>query len=283
MMGIRSSKVMRKLVGVVAVVLAVPALMASPAGAQAQVSVSPGSGLDPAGTFVVVSGAGFEPNSQLFVMQCRSTSTDDHTCNSVGLRKVTTDAGGNFTANAMRVTAHFGATDCLVVQCAIKTSAVSGHAGNRSQDVMSLISFSAPAPAPPPAPAPTAPPEPRPDPAPAPASPPVETPAPDNPPAVEGETSEDAPAADEELETTGEVEVDGAAEAETETADADATDDRDEAAQAPGDDSAALVAPLTDTDSGSGGSGTVVWVVGALMLALVGAGGAVFAVRRRNA
>src|SRR5690606_19499455 len=39
--------------------------------AEPSVSVSPASGLDPAGDFVVVTGRGFDPESQLFVMQCR--------------------------------------------------------------------------------------------------------------------------------------------------------------------------------------------------------------------
>ncbi|HWJ64052.1 MAG TPA: neocarzinostatin apoprotein domain-containing protein, partial [Acidimicrobiales bacterium] len=106
---------------------------AAPAAAPS-LSVSPSSGLDPNGAFVVVSGAGYRPNIQLFVMQCRATSAEDHTCNSVGLRKVTTNASGAFTANAMKVVANFGATNCLQVQCAMKTSAVADHADDRTED-----------------------------------------------------------------------------------------------------------------------------------------------------
>lgn len=133
-----------------AVVLAVSAT-ATPASA-AGVSVSPAQGLDPGGQIVVVRGSGFRPGIALFVMECRASSAEDHTCNSVGLQKVTTDASGSF-ATRLSVVGRFGATDCLQVACGIKTSAVSGHAGDRSQDTSTAISFRA-APAAPPATAP---------------------------------------------------------------------------------------------------------------------------------
>ncbi|MCB1029808.1 MAG: hypothetical protein KDA95_00635 [Acidimicrobiales bacterium] len=126
--------------------LAVAALLsfASPASADATIRVSPSSGLNPKGAFVSVTGSGFPANTQLFVMQCIASSGEDHTCNSVGLRKVTTDANGNFSANAMRVVARFGAIDCTRSACEVKTSAVSGHSGDRSLDKSARISFSAP-------------------------------------------------------------------------------------------------------------------------------------------
>lgn len=142
------------------VVSMVAALMlsTSPAGAEPVLVVSPSTGLDPAAAFVVVSGSGYLPNTQLFVMQCRGNSTDDHSCNSVGLRKVTTDASGSFTADAMRLVSRFGATDCTVEQCAVMTSAVSGHSDDRSQDRSTPIYFAtAPAPTVPPQTEPTAP------------------------------------------------------------------------------------------------------------------------------
>ncbi|MCB0958896.1 MAG: hypothetical protein KDB04_05175, partial [Acidimicrobiales bacterium] len=141
--------------------LAAPLLAPPPASADAAIRVSPATGLDPAGAFVVVSGTGYQPNAQLFVMQCRATSGEDHTCNSVGLRKVTTDAAGSFTANAMRLVARFGATDCTTTPCAVKTSAVADHVDDRSQDRSAAISFRAAPPtttAPPATVAPTAPP-----------------------------------------------------------------------------------------------------------------------------
>lgn len=118
-------------------------LFAVPASAAPSISVTPDQGLNPDGDFVSVTGSGFEPNSQIFVMQCRSTSGDDHTCNSVGLQKVTTDAAGNFQRSGVKVTSRFGATDCFAVPCAIKTSAVAGHADDRAFDVYAFISFGA--------------------------------------------------------------------------------------------------------------------------------------------
>ena len=127
------------------IAIATATLLASapPAAADASLRLNRSTALDPSGDFVIASGSGFAPNAQLFVMQCRATSGEDHTCNSVGLQKVTTDATGGFTANAMRVVARFGATDCTKVACAIKTSAVSGHADDRSQDRSAPISFRA--------------------------------------------------------------------------------------------------------------------------------------------
>lgn len=103
--------------------------------------VSPAQDLDPEGVFVVVGGRGFEPDSQLFLMQCRNNSGEDHTCNSVGLQKVATDANGNFPDTRLKVTGNFGSTDCTTTPCAVKTSAVSGHADNRSLDVLTPLSF----------------------------------------------------------------------------------------------------------------------------------------------
>jgi hypothetical protein len=113
----------------------------APASA-AGVSVSPAQGLDPAGQIVVVRGSGFRPGTALFVMECRASSAEDHTCNSVGLQKVTTDGSGSF-ATRLSVVGRFGATDCLQVPCGVKTSAVSGHSGDRSQDTSAAISFRA--------------------------------------------------------------------------------------------------------------------------------------------
>jgi hypothetical protein len=120
----------------------------------AGVSVSPAHDLDPAGQIVVVRGSGFRPGTALFVMECRASSAEDHTCNSVGLQKVTTDANGSF-ATRLSVVGRFGATDCLQVPCGVKTSAVSGHSGDRSQDTNAAISFRA-TPVAPPATAPPA-------------------------------------------------------------------------------------------------------------------------------
>ena len=146
----RARLLIRRPVAGLGLVLALTSVLAaatgSPARAEPVLVVSPAAGLDPAGAFVVVSGSGYLPNSQLFVMQCRASSGDDHTCNSVGLRKVTTDAAGSFTANAMRLVGRFGATDCAVAGCAVMTSAVSDHADDRSQDRTAAIEFAAPVP-----------------------------------------------------------------------------------------------------------------------------------------
>lgn len=134
--------------------IALPALVAGTAAAAPSptISATPSTDLNPEGQFVTVTGTGFTPGIELFVLQCSSTSAQDHTCNSIGMQKVTTDASGSFRANPMRVTARFGATDCLQVQCAMKTSAVANHSQNRGDDLSVNISFRSAAPA---TPAPT--------------------------------------------------------------------------------------------------------------------------------
>lgn len=262
---------MRRALVVIGLLTGMALLTVSPAGAQARLSVSPGTGLDPAGSFVVVSGSGFEPNSQLFVMQCRSTSTDDHTCNSVGLRKVTTDGSGNFTANAMRVMANFGATDCLVVPCAIKTSAVSGHAGNRGQDVTAPISFNTPAPAPT-EPPPVVPVEP-----PSGAVPPPVDPPGGSPEVVEAPDREDAPTTTADPGTT--ETTDSAVDATSTTTTPDDEDDPDDGevdgAAAPTD----LAGPGSDTDGDGGSSGAL--LIGVVVVIFAAAAAGAVAVRRR--
>lgn len=230
---------------------------ASPASAEPVLVVTPAVGLDPAGAFVVVSGSGFEPDAQLFVMQCRASSGDDHTCNSVGLRKVTTDATGSFTANAMRLVGRFGATDCTVDACAVMTSAVSDHAGDRSQDRSAPVQFAAPVAttqAPPPETAPPAPPVTEPGP---PASSAVPDPAPTTT-AASGPPVDDGPTASSTTSTTSvapAADASGQDDAGGGGADADARALAAATVQGPGDD--------------AGGTG---------VLAIVGAGAAVAAV-----
>jgi len=142
----------RQTVGTLAAGVAIALAVPSAASAAPRLAVSPSQGLNPTGQIVVVSGSGYRPNVALFVMECRASSASDHTCNSVGLQKATTDASGSFSTR-VSVVANFGATNCLQVPCAIKTSAVSGHATDRSEDVSAGIGFSAPAPAPTPPPA----------------------------------------------------------------------------------------------------------------------------------
>lgn len=253
---------------------------AAPGAAAPAISVSPSTNLDPNGAFVVVRGSGFIPGTQLFVMQCRSTSTDDHTCNSVGLRKVTTDAAGAFTANAMRVVANFGATDCLRTTCAIKTSAVSNHANDRSQDRMATISFRAAAPAttaPPMTPAPTAPPTTAPPTTAAPTTAPPTTTTAAPTTTAPGGGGPDAGGADDE----GGEDPDAGADADAERA-----EDRPAAAgetEVAGADEAAASGETGAVRSADGGGPGPWLVVGALAaLAAAGAAGAVW-FRRRNA
>ncbi len=270
-------------IGATAVGLGASAAAAAPAAAP-NLSVNPANNLDPNGAFVVVSGTGFLPNVQLFVMQCRATSTTDHTCNSVGLRKVTTSPQGTFTANAMKVVANFGATDCLKVQCAIKTSAVSDHADDRSQDRNTNIAFRAPAPPPPTAPPVTAPP-PTPVPQTAPPAPPTTAP----PAAVTTTTAKsDDPKAttttkagddDPKATTTTKAGKDDEGDDDIEVADesVDAT-----AAGSDGESAAGAATGQTPGDDGDGGSSPIVPILIVVALAAAGIGGYVV-VRRRGA
>lgn len=249
---------------------------AAPTAAPA-LSVSPASNLDPDGAFVVVSGSGYRPNVALFVMQCRAASAEDHTCNSVGLRKVTTNAAGAFTANAMKVVANFGATNCLQVPCAVKTSAVADHADDRSEDRSAPISFRAAAPAPP---APTSPPATAP-----PTAAPQTAPPTTAPPAAASTTTPPTTSTTttaERTTTTRSADAEGKA---VEQGDDGDTAVSDETAQADGggESAAAASGAQTSGGGGDGGSSPVVPILVAVVLAAVGIGGAVLVRRRRSA
>ncbi|MCB0988461.1 MAG: LPXTG cell wall anchor domain-containing protein [Microthrixaceae bacterium] len=244
-----------------AVVLLTVVLGEAPAEAEPVLVVSPASGLDPAAAFVVVSGTGYLPNTQLFVMQCRGNSTDDHSCNSVGLRKVTTDASGSFTADAMRLVSRFGATDCTVEQCAVMTSAVSGHSDDRSQDRSTPIYFAA-------APQTTVAPPPETI-APSPDTAPPTTPGSTTPPPV-GPIAPVVPEATTATTTT-------ATDPEPPAGDDGATTRSPTRSRA--------VAPTGDPetqDDGTGGSGAVVVAGAGVAVAAAGAAGVVAVRRRRN-
>lgn len=244
---------------------------ASPASAEPTLTASPATNLDPVRDFVTVTGRGFPPNTQLFLMQCRSTSGQDHTCNSVGLQKVTTDASGSFTRGGVMVTARFGATDCTTTPCAVKTSAVQGHSGDRSLDRLALITFRSAPVAPPVTQAPAAP-----SPTAAPATPQASVPPADATPTTAAPetttTTEAATTTTESTTTTTEAE----ATTTTEADDAEATTTTVDPAVTTG---AALDA---DTDDDDGGSSALPIVIGVLVVGAVGAGAAV-AVRRRSA
>lgn len=250
---------------------------ATPASAAPALRVSPAQGLDVAGQIVAVSGGGYQPGIQLFVMQCRAASAQDHTCNSVGLQKVTTDAAGAFSAR-IRVVGNFGATDCLRTACAVKTSAVSGHADDRSQDVSTGIGFAASAP-----PA-TQPPATQPPATQPPATQPPATPAPTTPPpsgdpttttstAAAGATTTTAPA------PTATTEVGAVSSTTAETDDATAGDDDGSTSEA--ETAGAPVVATRDAEDGGSGSGPV--VAGAVVVLLAAGGGTAFYLRRRAA
>ncbi len=244
------------------------------AASAAGVTVSPAQGLDPAGQIVVVRGSGFRPGIALFVMECRASSAEDHTCNSVGLQKVTTDATGAF-ATRLSVVGRFGATDCLQVPCGIKTSAVSGHADDRSQDTSAPLSFRA-------APAPTAPPATTP-PATAPpaTAPPATAPPTSAPVASPSTTAATATSTTTTPRTTTTEATASTTEATTSTTQADG----DGSEGAPNEEaSASAVGSPDGGDDGSGSGGgapTGALVAGGVVVAAAAAGGV--ALRRRGA
>lgn len=260
------AKVLRRLALAVAMlsagVLATLTTSSLPVAADAMLAVTPADGLDPAGAFVVVSGSGYPADTQLFVMQCKASSGDDHTCNSVGLRKVTTDASGSFTANAMRLVSRFGATDCLVDGCSVMTSAVSGHSGDRSLDRSVAISFAAPVPDTVPPPVVT-------DPVPTTAAPttsPTDT-------AVDASSS--VPDSTTSAPSTTAPSTTPSTSATSSTS--------DEAAEsASSSDDRATTLSESDDNGAGGGSGTVVAVGAGAAVVVVGAAGVV-ALRRRQA
>lgn len=257
--------------GVVGMFLAAVLAFAAPASASPSLVVSPSTGLNPTRDFVTVTGRGFKPNIQLFVMQCRSTSGEDHTCNSVGLQKVMTDSAGSFTKGGVMVTARFGATDCTVTPCAIKTSAVQGHSGDRSQDRLAPISFGTSATTPPVVPAPTAPPVATTTPVTAPpvavtttTAAPVTTGSSTTVPATTTTDSESSKTTTTQGATTSTTEEQQAAALAAGNVDGDSTDD-------------------VSTDGGGGGGSSGAWLVALAIVALAGAGGAAYYVRNRSA
>ena len=255
--GLRSSFALVALALVGAVLFVGPARPAAAAGSPS-VNVSPSSGLNPAGDFVVVSGSGFKPGIQLFLMQCRNNSGEDHTCNSVGLQKISTSSSGSFSGARVKVAGNFGSTDCLQIPCAVKTSAVSGHSGDRSQDVLAPLSFGA-APTPPP----TAPPV---------TQPPVTQAPVTAPPTTEAPATTTTTTAPATTTTTTEAPATTTTEAPattTTTAPAKVTE----------------LAGGTDAPTGSGGSSSnpVPWIVAGFVVVLGAVGGGIYTVRSRAA
>lgn len=257
-----------------ALVFAAPTQRAAAAGSP-QISVSPASGLNPDKDYVVVSGSGFNENAALFVMQCRNNSGDDHTCNSVGLQRATTDGRGNLPPTRLQVTAYMGSIDCTKTQCAVKTSAIAGHSGDRSQDVLFSLSFSAPA-APVTTPPPTAPP---------PTAPPATQPPATQPPATAAPTTE-APAITTTTEGPATTTTQAPGEAATTTTTEAGADGSSAAPTTTSPSKVTELAAGTDTPTRSGGDdddSPVPWIVGGIVVVLAAVGGGLYLVRSRAA
>ncbi len=104
-------------------------------GGDADITVTPGSGLNPSGQTVSVSGSGFEPNDSLEISQC-------HLPTCFALTTTSANASGQLPSTNVTVnrTVHGAAADCPDQLCVIKV-----HSNTTLRDAYSNLSFSSPA------------------------------------------------------------------------------------------------------------------------------------------
>lgn len=124
-----------------AAVLAVAAGLwaAIPAFAAASITVDKTEGLNPKGDQVTVSGSGFKPGIQLYLVTCDPAIPNGGACDLASFSMVDVGADGSWTSK-LKVLAKFGTTDCLKVGCAIQTSRV-GEGADRTQETLVPIGF----------------------------------------------------------------------------------------------------------------------------------------------
>ena len=147
-----AGRLRRALAALVAVgVLAVGLLAASPAYAAPALSVTPSTGLNPAGATVTINGSGYTPGQGVYVRFCQQPSGTPGsgpagratTCDGSLDQWITPiPASGTF-STTMTITKVFGTTDCGVVTCGIFTRRDHlGGGGDFSSDVFFPVSFS---------------------------------------------------------------------------------------------------------------------------------------------
>ncbi|MDI2125272.1 neocarzinostatin apoprotein domain-containing protein [Yinghuangia seranimata] len=113
---------------------------ATPAHADtASITVSKATDLNPAGETLTVSGKGFIPGVQLFVVVCDPAQPAGKACDMANFKMASVDAGGGFVAE-IKAAAKFGGTDCTAIPCAVQTSRV-GNGKDRTQEALAAIGF----------------------------------------------------------------------------------------------------------------------------------------------
>ncbi|QWF23295.1 LPXTG cell wall anchor domain-containing protein [Nocardioides sp. LMS-CY] len=98
-------------------------------------------GISTAGESITATGTGFQPNIDLYLVNCDTAVPAGGACDMARLEEVHTDANGGF-SQAITV-GSFTGTDCLVKACGLQTSKV-GAGADMSQTATLPLSFTAP-------------------------------------------------------------------------------------------------------------------------------------------
>lgn len=124
-----------------AAAIAVVAALATalPAAAAASITVDPTEGLNPKGSTLSVTGSGFKPGIQLYLVTCNPAVPSGGACDLANFSLVDVGADGSWTSK-LKAAAKFGTTDCLKVGCAVQTSRV-GQGADRTQETAVGIGF----------------------------------------------------------------------------------------------------------------------------------------------
>lgn len=148
----RTPRNRRPLIPLVALtVLAAGLLTASPAYAARTLSVTPSTGLNPAGATVTINGSGYTPGQGVYVRFCQQPSGTPGSgpagratnCDTSLDQWITPIPSAGAFSTTMTVAKVFGTTDCGVVTCGIFTRRDHvGGGGDFSSDVFFPVSFS---------------------------------------------------------------------------------------------------------------------------------------------
>lgn len=112
---------------------------AGPASAAPSIEVSKTTNLDPKGESIQVTGAGFTPGIDIYLVVCDPAVPNGGACDLGNYRQVTITADGSFSSD-MKPVAKFSVANCIKVGCAIQTSHV-GNGKDRTQETLVPIGF----------------------------------------------------------------------------------------------------------------------------------------------
>ncbi|MEU8249673.1 neocarzinostatin apoprotein domain-containing protein [Nonomuraea sp. NPDC048916] len=112
------------------------------AGTQPELTVAPAEGVAPGGE-VTVTGAGFTPETVLFLALCDTGQPPGKACDTGNFARVTTGADGGLKAK-IKLAATFGTTDCAATTCALMTNDPANPRDTRDF-AQAPVTFAAPA------------------------------------------------------------------------------------------------------------------------------------------